>query len=222
MDPIGAFEENYVVYTNDPQQPSLTVTLAGDVKPVPEFVKRIGKVDLQRGEQVGGFTVWPTARPGISIDRGERLKFALRIRSRTTDAGQLKLATNSTDKIGYKLRRETTGTYWLDIEAGPFSEAGTQSAIIEMAAGADASTAVKIELTVNVLAENLIVTPSSLDLGNLQLSNLRERSRLVGRLGVRKLTGIFHITALSSSLGFIKLEQQTIVDGNNYLIKAHV
>jgi hypothetical protein len=210
------------VYTNDPQTPSVMVTLAGDVKPVPEFVKRMGKVDLQRGELVGGFLVWPSARPAISIDRGERFSFGLRIRPSQSDAGELQLSTRTIDKIGRKLRRETNGSgYWLDIDAGPFGEGGTYLAPIELAAGANA-TAVTIHLTVIVLTENLVATPSSLDLGELRVSSLQERPRLVGRLGIRKQAGQFHVTAFSSSLGFIKLEQQTIIDGSNYLIRLTI
>ena len=70
-----------------------------------------------------------------------------------------------------------------------------------------------------VLAENVITTPASLDIGEITLSSLRAQPRGIGRVGVRKLTGAFRITALSSSLQFIKLEQQIIVEGSNYLIR---
>lgn len=180
-------------------------------------------VDLQRGEQLGGFNVWPTARPGISIDRGERFKFSLRIRPAATENRELQLSTKPTDRIAYKLRREANGNvYWLDVEAGPFSEAGSHQATVEMAAGSNPAPAVTIHLSVYILSENVIATPNSLDLGELLLSNLRERVKLVGRLGLRKVAGAFRITAVSSNLGFIKLEQQTIVDGNNYLIRLKI
>jgi hypothetical protein len=198
----------------------LTVTLAGDVKPVPEVVKRILNGDAQHGERVTGFNVWPTARPGISIDRGERIKFSIRIRPSEAEAAELQLSTKPTEKIDYKLRREAKGSgYWLDVEAGPFSESGSHQAKIEMTAGANPATAVTIYLSVYVLSENLIATPNSLDLGELHLPQLTERARLVGRLGLRKTAGTFRITTYSASLPFIKLERQIIVDGSNYLIR---
>jgi len=132
----------------------------------------------------------------------------------------MQLLTKSTKQIDYKLRRETKGIgYWLDIAAGPFDEPGPHPLTIELATVSDPSPAVKIQLSLNVLAENVIATPNSLEIGELLISSLRAQPRSIGRLGVRKLTGAFRITAISSSLQFIKLEQQAIVEGSNYLIR---
>ena len=126
----------------------------------------------------------------------------------------------ATEHIDYKLRRETKGTgYWLDVEAGPFDQPGPHSLTIELRTVSDPSPAVKVQLTLNVLVENIIATPTSLEIGELLISSLRAQARSIGRLGVRKLTGAFRITGISSSLQFIKLEQQTIVEGSNYLIR---
>ena len=190
------------------------------MQPAPEFVRRIGNADLQRGETVGAFRLWPTARPTVNADRGERFTFALRIRPAAEGPSELQLLTKPTEQIDYTLRREAKGTgYWLDIGAGPFNEPGPHSATIELRATGDPSIAVKVQLTLNVLAENLIATPSSLDIGELPLSIFRAQSRTISRVGIRKLAGTFHITAISSTLPFIKLEQQTFVEGSNYLIR---
>ena len=196
------------------------LTLAGDVGPLPQFVGRIGNADLQRGETVGEHKLWPTARPSITIDRGERFTFALRIRHTAPGPSELQSSTKPTEQIDYKLRRETKEAgYWLDIAVGPFGEPGRRSATIELRASGDASPPVKVQLTVNVLGENVIATPGSLDVGELLLSRLRAEPMVFGRLGVRKLVGAFRIMAISSSLPFIKLEKQTIVEGSNYLIR---
>ena len=219
-DPIGSFEENYLVYSNDPRHPSVTLTLAGEVQPGPEFVKRIGNADFQRGETVGAFKVWPTARPAINLGRGERFAFALRIRHEAQGSSELRLFTKPTELIDYKLRREKkVSGYWLDLGVGPFNESGPHSATVELRPDGDALPPLKVQVTVNVLADNVIATPSSLDIGEVLLSNLREQARTVGRVGVRKLAGAFRITGISSSLQFIKPEQQTIVEGSNYLIR---
>ena len=186
----------------------------------PEFVRRIGNADIQRGETVGAFKLWPGARPTITADRGERFTFALRIRPTAEGPSELRLLTKPTEQIDYKLRPETKGNgYWLDIGAGPFDQPGPHSLTIELRTVGDPSPAVKVQLTLNVLAENIIATPASLEIGELPLSSLRGQSRSIGRVGVRKVTGAFRITAISSSLQFIKLEQQTIVEGSNYLIR---
>ena len=196
------------------------LTLAGDVQPAPDFAKRVGNSDKQRGETVGAFKLWPTARPAIDVDRGESFKFALRIRPASGSPSELQLSTKPAGQIDYKLRRETKGSgYWLDISAGPFSDSGPHSATIELHGGDGPMNAVKIQLTVNVLSENIVASPASLDMGELLLSSLRAEPRYIGRVGIRKLTGAFRITAISSSLQFITLEQQTIVEGSNYLIR---
>ena len=190
------------------------------MQPPPEFVRRIGNADLQRGETVGAFRLWPAARPAINADRGERITFSLRIRPTAEEVSELQLLTKPTEQVDYKLRRETKGTgYWLDIIAGPFDQPGPRSLMIELRTVGDPSPAVKVQLTLNVLAENIIATPTLLEIGEVLLSSLRGQSRMIGRLGVRKLVGAFRITAISSSLQFIKLEQQPIVEGSNYLIR---
>ena len=190
------------------------------MQPPPKFVGRIGNVDLQRGETFGAFRLWPGARPAITVDRGERLSLAVRIRPASDVASEMQLLTKPIDHIDFKLRPETKGTgYWLDISAGPFDEPGTHPLTIELATLGDPSPAVKVQLSVNVLAENIIATPNSMEIGELSISSLRVQPRSIGRLGIRKLTGAFRITAVSSSLQFIQVEQQTIVEGNNYLIR---
>ena len=47
-------------------------------------------------------------------------------------------------------------------------------------------------------------------------------SRAIQRVGVRKIVGSFHIKTLSSTLPFLKLQQATMVDGSNYLIRITI
>jgi hypothetical protein len=163
--------------------------------------------------------VWPTARPAITVERGERLTTSLRIRPDGATGGGLKLGTAG-DAI--KLRREANGSgYWLDIPIEPAADASPRTIPIALQTG-DPSGDLNIQLTVNVQAENLITTPRQLDFGEVSIADLQSGSRRFGRLGVRKLVGTFHIKALSSTLGFLKLEQQAMVEGSNYLIRAYV
>jgi hypothetical protein len=45
-------------------------------------------------------------------------------------------------------------------------------------------------------------------------------SRRTGRVGIRKQVGSFQIKSLTSTLAFLKLEKQTIVEGSNYLVRV--
>src|SRR6185369_12191321 len=78
---------------------------------------------------------------------------------------------------------------------------------------------IRVQLMTTVPAENLVVTPRELDFGDLTLAGI---GRTVQRIGIRKIVGSFHIKALSSTLPFLKLQQATMVDGSNYLIRITI
>ncbi len=192
-------------------------TLVADVKPLPEYARLMGNADIGYGEKVGSFNVWPTARPALSLERGKPASISLRIKPDDKNAA-LKLAADA--PASYRLSRNASGVYWLDISIEPINEPGARAIPVLLDAGDGHTLAVK--LTVTVAAENLIVTPRELDLGQVALSSLIAAPLRNGRLGVRKLVGSFHIKSVSSTLEFLKLDQQTIVDGSNYLIRVGV
>lgn len=145
------------------------------------------------------------------------MAIALRIRALASDAGNLTLGASAPDS--WKLRREATGDYWLDIpvEAGGGSSSRTAPLVVDL--GENRSREMRVQLMVTVPAENLIVTPRDLDFGELTLERV---SRTIQNLGVRKIVGSFRIKALSSTLPFLKLQQATMVDGSNYLIRITI
>ena len=77
----------------------------------------------------------------------------------------------------------------------------------------------RLRLTVNVLGENLIVSPKALDFGEVSLAKARNSFQ---RVGIRKLVGTVHIKSMSSSLPFLKLEQTTIIENTNYLVRVTI
>ena len=172
---------------------------------------------MAHGEGNGAFQIWPTARPVITVEAGERLSIALRIKSLTPDAGNLKLGPTAPD--AWKLRREANGDYWLDIPVGPANETNTQVVPLVVELGDGHTREIRVRLMVNVPAENLVVTPKELDFGEVALENVR---RSLKRVGVRKLVGSLHIKALTTTLPFLNLEQATMVDGSNYLIRITI
>lgn len=217
-DQQGPVERSYEVDTNDPRHPVIKVTLAAAVKALPDYVKRIATADVARGEVIGAFQVWPTARPLVALAAGERLTMALRIKAIVPNSITLKLAPAAPD--GWSLRREPkTGDYWMDMQIDASSGSGTRNATLVADPGDGRLQEIRVKLTVNVLAENLIATPKALDFGEASLANARNSFQ---RLGIRKLVGTFHIKSLSSSLPFLKLEQVTIVENINYLVRLTI
>jgi hypothetical protein len=218
-------EHSHELSTNDPRHPVIKVTVLATVKPLHALVKRINNADVAHGEKIGSFNVWPTARPVITVERGERLTISLRVRPIAATGGSLKLMTAGE---AVKLRRETNGSgYWLDIPVEPATATSSATDASPRVTPvvlqpSDSSGDLNIQLTVNVQAENLITTPRQLDFGEVSIADLQSGSRKIGRVNVRKLVGAFHIKALSSTLAFLKLEHQAMVEGSNYLIRAHI
>ena len=221
LETVGPVERVYDLHTSDPRHRIVKLTLRADVKPLPGSVKRITNSNIGHGEAVESFNVWPTANPVVSAARGDAVKLSLRIRPTARGVGELQLTNDNGGR--YRLRREANKEgYWLDIETEPINEAGSHKRSIQLqTAGANPSQ-LTLQLTINIAAENLIATPASLDMGELELANLKGGLQRTARLGVRKLIGTFNIKSVTATLPFLKLERQTIVEGSNYLIKVSI
>lgn len=214
----GPFDRSFELQTNDPRQRLITVTVIGNIKPIPAFVARISNADIAHGEKAGAFNVWPIARPVVTVERGERLAITLRIRPTEPISGTLKLATASE---AYKLRRETNGDgYLLDMAIEPSNDLTQRVVPVALQVGDGALPQLALQLTVNIQAENLVATPSQIDLGEVSLADLKNGAAAGSRMGVRKVVGTFHIKSLTSTLGFLTLESRTIIEGSNYVIRV--
>jgi hypothetical protein len=214
-DHTGPVEATYELQTNDPKHPFIKVTIVANVKPLPAYIKRIKTADVARGEPVGAFHIWPTARPAITVEPGEKVTIGLRIRELTPGAGVLKLGPDAPSS--WKLRRETNGDYWLDIGLDGASAASRIAPLI--VEGSEPPKQIRIHLMVAVPTENLVVTPKELDFGEQSLSNV---AAAVQRFGIRKQVGAFHIKKVSSTLPFLKFQPTTMVEGSNYLIRITI
>jgi hypothetical protein len=169
---------------------------------------------VARGEGNGVFQIWPTARPAITIEPGEHLNISLRLRALIAEPGTLKLPADA--PAAWKLRHEANGDYWLDI---PIDAGGSRRATLVADMPDGHSREVRIQLMVSVPAENVVVTPREIDFGEVSLANAQGSLK---RVGIRKLVGSFHIKSASSTLPFLKLEQATMVEGSNYLIRVTI
>jgi len=191
------------------------------VSALPEYVKRIGGRDIAHGQLAGPANIWPASNPSLEVEKGERVTLALRLRP-AKPAGLLKANLLPNTPPGVKLRHEAAGTgYWLDVATEPIT-AQTSIEVPLRVEDDSAASNLTIKITFNVPAVNLVATPKELELGAIGLSELKSGTPKTGRLGVRKLVGTFRITNLRSSLPFLSLEQKTIVEGSNYLIRVTV
>jgi hypothetical protein len=221
LETVGPVVRDYDLYTSDPRHRVVKLSLRADVKPLPGFVKSITNTNIGHGENVESFNIWPAANPVMSSARGDSVRLSLRIRPRARDAGELQLSPAGGGQ--YRLRRAANKEdYWLDVETEPMNEPGSHTRNIELKTADINQPPLIVKLTINIAAENLIATPTSLDLGELELSGLKSGAQKTARLGVRKLIGVFSIKSVSSTLPFLKFDRQTIVEGSNYLIKVSI
>jgi hypothetical protein len=212
---------SHELQTNDPLHSVIKLTVTATIKPLPAFVKRLTGVEIRSGYTLAGFNVWPASHPTVTLERGEKLDITLRLRPLSASSGTLALAPDA--PALYKLRHDaSSNAYWLDLTAGPADASLTQAVPLVVTAANGSSSKLSINLAIDVPAANLIVTPRELDLGESALSSLKAGQQKSGRIGIRKLAGSFNIKALSSTLPFLKLEQQTIVEGSNYLIRVRI
>jgi hypothetical protein len=231
--------------TNDPSHPLLKFTLIAEVKPIPEIYRRFQNPNYVNGQLVETFEVWPSARPFIIMEKGERLTIPLRIwrgqinpqvaslptqdiqakKNRAPDA--IPKAEQGGDSpfpagsVNYRIRSRGDGRgFWVDIELVGVDKPGTftwSANVADPASGESLS----IGLSALVLEENLIVNPKVLSAPDLSLASLKAPV-IAAQVNVRKMIGSIHIRAVSSTLGFVKPGVQVLVDGSNYLVKAYL
>ena len=210
------------------------------VKPTPSFISHMTGGELARGERVGSVNVWPTAHPFITIERGERLTAAIRLRPESGDSilvnpGEQRSDTASPPAVGgnsgakllpddpgsfnSKVRNEGTD-YWLDLSVGPIREPGTYLRRIEVSiSGGDK---VPVDLTIMVISENTLLSTNTVDLGRVSLEDLKSGGVRSVRVGMRRLVGTVHINSIQTSHPFLKAESDTLVPGTNYLIRVSI
>lgn len=217
METPGLLIEDFKFYTNDPRHPEVTLRLRANVLVLPDYIKRIKNANVNLGEQLGSFKVWPTAKPEITVGRGEPVKFSLRMKPDFDGDFELKLLSNNFERAKYKLRHEANN-YWLDIETEPVNEPGTRNIPIELQSQGTKSENFSVNIALTVLDDGLLFTPAVIDCGEVPLSRLNEPLARVGRAGVRKNAGAFHIKSVSVTLAFLAAAPQALVEGTNYLI----
>jgi len=218
--------------------------LLADIKRLPEIYRRLQNGDYLNGERTATFEIWPTARPFITMEKGESLIIPLRVWRGQVDSHVASPAQDPEHKMGTVAPAQSRGAqatlpfpagsvkyrirsggdqrgFWIDVEIAAVDKPGLFAWSSDVA---DPSTGERfpIELSALVYEENLIVNPRSLDCGEVSLEALQKSPIVAAQLNVRKMIGSIHIRGVSSTLDFVKGGLQVLVDGNNYLVKAYV
>lgn len=196
----------------------IKVFVTVDIKPLPDAVKRIENAVLGTGEELGGFNVWPVSQPRVTVDRKDGLVMSLRIRKKNPLAGTISPQEGSSEGVSYKLRREADSSdYWLDVTIGSLDAPGLKHVPITLKVSDGLIPELALGVRINALDHGLVVMPRTIDLGTVSLSAL---SSVVARIGIRRATSNIRVLSASSTLSFLRLEVQSIVEGNNYVVRV--
>lgn len=196
------------------------MSLSARVKALPPFVNRIENAVINRGEYLSGFNVWPSARPRITLQTGERFTLSLRIRPEQTNAGHISKASSEDGAVPTAVRYEKGDrSYWVDIIIPAAGEPGQRSIPVKLAIEQGIESELSIALRISVTSEGTLVTPRTLDLGEMSLGSGGDLSTVSGRIGVRKQLGGLHLGSVKSTVPFLKTETLTIVEGVNYVVR---
>jgi hypothetical protein len=122
-------------------------------------------------------------------------------------------------KASYHVRRDSSDVSWIDIDIGPLARAGLFVYPLVIPPDNGKLSGLNVEVTISVIDDQVVVVPSSLDLSGIQLPEEPAKSAQIGQIGIRTSLRTLHVLKLSSSIPFIRLDAQTILDGKNYLIK---
>ena len=194
-------------------------------------------VELARGERIGSVNVWPTAHPVITIELGERLTAAIRLKPESGDgiivnpteqrsgASPPAVGGNSgakpipDDPAAFSSRvRNEDSAYWLDMNIGPIREPGTYVRRIEVSiSGSDK---IPVDLTVLVIGDSTLLSTNSIDLGAVSLNELKHGRVHSVRVGLRRVVGTVRVNSIQTSHPFLKAELDTLIPGTNYLIRV--
>jgi hypothetical protein len=192
----------------------------GRVNPVPDYVRRINNAAVQYGGAAGSVIIWPSAKPSLIVEPGERLSLALRVRPSTvTEHFDLELAAGAPPFCSLR-REQSGGGLFVEIALQAPADSTTYTIPLKRTDGTPED--LKVPLELKVLSDNLSVRPAELDLGQVSLRAVSAGAQRVGRVGIQKKAGTFRISSLSSTLPFLKLEQQTIIEGSNYVVRVSV
>lgn len=215
------------------------------VSALPAWAQRIGNADLVNGERVDTFKVWPTAHPQVTLERGKPFSFSLKVWTGEGDSKNLvlKVASGSStarpsgapgpqqrdaeivsfppEKIFFKIRREGTVAYWLDINIDPLDQPGNYKTKIDMPQDSPLA-GLGIELSGTVPGKNLAAFPDSLEITALSIKDIQAGQTSIARVGVRKQSGTFNIKSISSTIPFLSADAQAIFANQNYLLNVKI
>ena len=127
----------------------------------------------------------------------------------------------SSPSENYTVTKETNGSGYMvnaTVEAPTEGLSRVIPLVVKVAGGED----LKMQVTVNMPAESLTLTPRQVDFGEVSLAKLASGDSAIKRLGIRKQVGTFQIKSLTSTLEFLQVDSQAIIDGSNYLIRVRL
>jgi hypothetical protein len=217
----GEVSKSATVNTNDPAMPSFILTLRASFKLERKPGESADVAALAEGKRVGPFSVAPFDKWVTNVLRGKSAAGVMYFTNRESKPVRITEVIPGGDDFFVSLAKIQEGKrYDLSITSNPALKAGQHNQTVRLITDdkANPEIAVQLEVTVYPL---VFVTPSLMNLRGLPLSVEAAQLNLP-LINVRKVTdqgGPLAIKSVSTTLSFLKLEQQTESDGKAYSVR---
>ncbi|HEU4386533.1 MAG TPA: DUF1573 domain-containing protein, partial [Blastocatellia bacterium] len=209
------------VNTNDPAMPTFMLSLRASFKLERKPGESADAAVLAEGKRVGPFSVAPFDKWVTSALRGRPVSGVLYLTNRDNKPVRITEVIPGGDDFLVSLTKIQEGKrYDLSITTNPGLKAGQHNQTVRLVTDDKANPEIPIPLEVTVYPL-VFVTPTLMNLRGLPLSMDSAQFNLP-LINVRKVSdqgGPLAIKSISSTLAFLKLDQQTEADGKSYSIR---
>ena len=216
----GETSKSATVTTNDPAMPTFILSLRANFKLERKPGESADVAALAEGKRVGPFSVAPFDKWVTSALRGRPVSGILYLTNRENRPVRITEVVPGGDNFLVSLTKVQDGKrYDLTLTTNPSLKAGQHNQTVRLLTDDKATPEISIPLEVTVYPL-VFVTPTQMNLKGLPLS--MESQFSLPLINVRKVSdqgGPLAIKSITSTLAFLKLEQQTEADGKSYSIR---
>lgn len=200
----GKFSKSATVRSNDPNYPTMTLTMSGNVTPY--------------------ITVTPSNRVFLQGQYGESVHkmITLKTNEENVDFKVTKVESNIDDKITYKARpNEEDGTWAIDVWKNPKLPTMSTFGTLTVHTNSERSPTKTVQLQV-ITKGSITIEPKAVNFGTVKIDTESDEpvAPITRNVIVLKATGDFQIEDVTFSADYFSAEVEPVQPGKRYNIKV--